>query len=173
MLLNISTANPGDIPALLPMINSAYRGESSKKGWTTEADLLSGELRTDADNLKALLEKPGAVILQLSDAEGALAGCVFLEKRGQRLYLGMLTVWPERQAQGIGKQLLAAAEAHARQQECNAIFMRVLSGRSELIQWYERHGYAATGERQPYDAPPQFGVPRRDLDFILMEKPIR
>ena len=169
---SIAPAKPGDTPDLLPMINSAFRGESSKKGWTTEADVLAGELRTDADNLNALMEKPGAVILKFTDAEGALAGCVYLEKRGQRLYLGMLTVWPERQAQGIGKQLLAAAETHARRQNCDSIIMRVLSNRTELIQWYERHGYAATGERQPYDAPPQFGIPLTELDFILLEKPI-
>lgn len=169
-MLTISPATATDIPALVHLVNQAYRGEPSRQGWTTEADLLKGDLRTDENDLAKLLARPHAVILKASDEAGAISGCVFLEKRDGRLYLGMLTVAPEKQAHGIGKQLLAAAEAHALHQGCPSIYMRVLSKRLELIGWYERHGYHPTGETAPYDAPPQYGVPTEPLEFVIMEK---
>jgi GNAT superfamily N-acetyltransferase len=169
-MLHIGTATADDIPQLLLLINAAYRGEASRKGWTTEADFLLGELRTDAENLRTLLDRKTAVILKYCDAPGGLTGCVFLDKHGDRLYLGMLSVYPEKQAGGIGKQLLLASEAHARHTGCRAIYMRVLSKRAELIAWYERHGYYQTGNTQPYDGPPQFGTPTEPLVFLIMEK---
>lgn len=166
-----STATADDIPELLPLVNSAYRGDASRKGWTTEADLLAGDLRTDAENLASLLEKESSVILLYREESGnRLVGCVYLDKREERIYLGMLSVLPERQAGGIGKQLLKAAEEYARSLECRSIFMRVLSERLELIGWYERQGYQLTGEVQPYDAPAKYGTPTRFLEFLVMEK---
>lgn len=100
--MHISAANMEDIPVLAKLVNSAYRGESSKKGWTTEADLLDG-IRTDEESLKEIFRKPGAVILKYTTANGIIAGTVYLQKQGQKLYLGMLTVSPEIQTQGIGK----------------------------------------------------------------------
>ena len=172
-MFTISPATIGDIPELLLLVNGAYRGDTSRKGWTTEADLLAGELRTDAENLRELIGKEYAVILQCRDEAGELAGCVYLDKRGDRMYLGMLTVSPERQAGGIGKLLLQAAEQHAASEHCRAIYFRVLSGRHELIAWYERRGYHLTGERQAYDAPAKFGTPTRFLEFEVMEKMIK
>lgn len=170
-MFTISQATLNDIPELLPLVNSAYRGDASRKGWTTEADLLAGDLRTDAENLASLLEKDSSVVLLYRDEpDGVLVGCVYLDKRAGRIYLGMLSVLPERQAGGIGKQLLKAAEEYARSVACRSIFMRVLSGRHELIGWYERQGYRLTGEVQPYDAPPKFGTPTRFLEFFVMEK---
>lgn len=166
----ISTAAESDIPQLLTLINRAYRGEASKKGWTTEAHLLEGDLRTDAEGLNGLMRRADAVILKYTDDTGVLSGCVFLEKQGDRLYLGMLSVDPEKQAQGTGKKLLAAAEEHARQNSCHAIFMRVFTVRRELIAWYERHGYRHTGETQPYAGAAKFGVPTGPLVFSIMEK---
>lgn len=171
-MFTISPAAADDILELLPLINGAYRGEVSRKGWTTEADLLAGELRTDAENLRELIGKENAVILQCRDEGGGLVGCVYLEKRGDRMYLGMLTVTPERQTAGIGKLLMQAAESHAASEQCRAIYFRVLSGRHELIAWYERRGYRLTGERQAYDAPAKFGTPTRFLEFEVMEKMI-
>lgn len=168
----IAIATENDIPALLVLINRAYRGEISKKGWTTEANLLEGDLRTDAEGLSELLGRENAVILKYTDDAGALTGCVFLEKQGDRLYLGMLSVDPEKQAQGTGKQLLAAASEHAVQKGCRSIFMRVFTKRRELIAWYERHGYRHTGELQPYEGQSKFGVPTEPLVFTIMEKVI-
>ena len=169
-MTSISPAGTNDIPPLLILINRAYRGEASKKGWTTEANLLEGERRTDAGTLSELLGRENAVILKYTDEAGDLSGCVFLEKQDDRLYLGMLSVDPEKQAQGTGKKLLAAAEAHALQNGCRSIYMRVFSQRGELIAWYERHGYRHTGETQPYHGSAKFGVPTEPLVFTIMEK---
>lgn len=166
----LTTATPSDIPMLLQLVNSAYRGEPSRRGWTTEADLLAGDIRTDAADLAALMARPDAVILKAADETGNLSGCVFLEKRGDRLYLGMLSVWPELQGQGIGKILLQAAEERARRLGCRAVYMRVLTPRHELLAWYERHGYRPTGEYEPYNAPPKYGVPQQVLEFAILEK---
>lgn len=172
-MLTISAAAIDDIPELLTLVNGAYRGETSRSGWTTEADLLAGELRTDAENLRELMAKESSVILQCRAETGELVGCVYLDKREERMYLGMLTVAPKRQTGGIGKQLMQAAERHAASEQCRAVYFRVLSGRHELIAWYERRGYRLTGERQAYDAPAKFGTPTRFLEFELMEKVIR
>lgn len=169
----ISPSTLTDIPDLLRVINSAYRGEASRAGWTTEADYLDGELRTDAGHLAELIGREQAVILKCCDAGSQLAGCVFLENHAGRLYLGMLSVQPNRQAQGIGKLLLQGAEAHARQAGCRSIYMRVITLRTELIDWYVRHGYARTGEVIPFESPAKFGVPRQPLAFEILEKVIQ
>lgn len=169
-MYNTSIASPADIPELLPLINRAYRGEASRQGWTTEADFIAGELRTDADDLARLMARPGAVFLIARDTSGATGGCVFLEKRRARLYLGMLSVAPELQGHGIGKLLLQSAELHARQTGCQAVFMRVISLRVELIDWYVRHGYRNTGATEPFESPEKFGVPVQPLEFVILEK---
>ncbi len=167
----ISIVTEKDITALDLLVNSAYRGESSKKGWTTEADLLDG-LRTNPDSLKQMINDPDAVILKYNNESGSILACVYLKKKASKLYLGMLTVSPELQGQGIGKHLLASAEDHAKRTGCKEITMTVISVRSELIAWYERHGYIATGETEPFPADPEFGLPKTPIHFIVMEKKI-
>ena len=142
----ITTADFDDIPELTTLVNSAYRGEASRKGWTTEADLLDGDLRTDGHSLSQLLKNPNAVMLKFV-SHAYITGCVYLEKQGSALYLGMLSVSPTAQAQGIGKKLLNAAEEFARQQGCQSVVMTVISLRYELIDWYERHGYKSNGDK--------------------------
>jgi ribosomal protein S18 acetylase RimI-like enzyme len=167
----ISIATVDDISQLLQLINSAYRGEEAKKGWTHEADLIDGTIRTDATSLEQLIQKPNAVILKY-ELDGKLAGCVFLEKKADRLYLGMLSVSPQIQAQGIGKKLLKAAEEHAKEVRCAVIEMTVISVRRELIAWYIRNGYTDTGKREPFPDDGKFGSPREQLQFIYMEKQV-
>lgn len=164
----ISLATEPDIPALNVLVNSAYRGDSSRKGWTTEADLLDG-IRTDEDALRTMLQNPTVIILTYKQGE-QLLGCVYLETKGQNLYLGMLTVAPDAQASGIGKQLLSAAEQIALEQQCRAVTMTVITQRHELIAWYQRQGYEPTGETQPFPDNPRFGLPKQPLAFIVMEK---
>lgn len=165
----ITAAGARDAAELSRLVNSAYRGESSKKGWTTEADLLGGQ-RTSEAGIREMMAEPDAVILKYTNENGQIQGCVYLKQKTRKLYLGMLTVSPELQARGIGKQLLAAAENRAHQLLCDTIQMTVISVRKELIAWYERHGYVATGETAPFPADPQFGLPKRSLEFIVMEK---
>lgn len=165
-------ATLADLDDLEKLVNSAYRGEYSKKGWTTEADLLDG-VRVTRKSLQELIEKPDAVILLIRNESGRLCGCVNLQKKADRFYLGMLTVEPEIQGGGIGKQLLKTAEDHALQEGIHIIEMTVISRRSELIAWYQRHGYKDTGKKAPFPSgDPAFGIPKVPLEFIVMEKAI-
>lgn len=158
-----------DIPALVRLINSAYRGDEARKGWTHEADLIEGSERIDATSLQEMLARKEVTILALY-LNDRLAGCVYLEDKGSQLYLGMLSVDPGTQGSGIGKELLKAAEAHARSLGSKAITMTVISVRKELIAWYVRHGYTATGEREPFPGDGKFGKPRQALEFVVLEK---
>lgn len=159
-----------DIPRLVALINSCYRGEASKQGWTTEADLISGEIRTDEANITEFMAAPTTTYLKCLHPEAGIVGTVYLDKRGERLYLGMLSVDIAWQAGGIGKRLLVAAEKLAHSLGCNAIFMQVIPNRNALMDWYKRHGYEETGERKPFDGDPRFGVPRVPLEFVILEK---
>lgn len=165
----ISNATLEDVSALNKLVNSAYRGEDAKQGWTTEADLLDGT-RIDESALRDLIQRPDTIVLKYEDA-GELLGCVELRKEGSKLYLGMLSVNPHTQSKGIGKKLLQNAEVHARQLNCTAIKMNVIDGRQELIDWYVRHGYQLTGERKPFIVPDErWGIPKKHLEFVLLEK---
>ena len=168
--MSILPATLHDIPALLTLVNSAFRGDSARQGWTHEADLLHGDLRTDESSLRDLLQQPGGTVLKYCTDTGQIDGCVYLQVKTNELYLGMLTVSPAQQGAGIGKMLMAAAEAHAQQSGCAKIRMRVLSTRLELIAWYERHGYHFTGETEPYAFDHKFGVPTQPLEFVILEK---
>ena len=167
--MNISTATEDDVQYLDVLINSAYRGEYSKKGWTTEADLLGG-LRIDANSLKELVQKPNAVFLKCCYDNGEILGCVYLEKQDTKMYLGFLTVSPILQASGIGKQLLAAAEKYTTENNCISVYMTVISLRKELVAWYERHGYNPTGETKPFPTDEKFGIQKQPLELMVMEK---
>src|SRR6478735_6201421 len=167
----VESALESDIPVLNILVNSAYRGESSKAGWTTEADLLGG-IRTDEAGLKALMQAQDAVILKYAE-NNKILGCVYLKKEDDKLYLGMLTVVPTLQNKGIGKILLAAAENEARKRNCIAVFMSVISIRTELINWYQKHGYVNTGKRKPFpEDDPRFGIQKLKLEFNILEKEV-
>ena len=167
--MTISVLTDKDVKPLVDLVNSAYRGDSSKKGWTTEADLLDG-MRTDEEYIKELLQKKGSTILIANNDTGHMVGCVYLQQEDQGLYLGMLTVSPEIQSRGIGKQLLQAAETHAINNHCHYIKMTVLDVRHELIAWYERHGYVNTGATKPFELESRFGIPKQPLQFIIIKK---
>lgn len=168
----IQMATAQDIPALEALVNSAYRGEASQQGWTTEAHLLKGALRTDTAALTAIFNDPTAVILTCKNGEGTLLGCVYLQLQQQKLYLGMLSVLPGLQGGGIGKQLMAAADDYAHANGCEFIVMTVISVRQELIDWYQRRGYTLTGETQPFPVDNRFGVPTQPLEFVVLSKPV-
>ena len=167
--LRYSIASEKDIPQLTVLVNSAYRGDSSKKGWTTEADLLDG-IRTDADSLRHMIGQENSVIVLCTGENNELKGCVNLQKQNLKMYLGMLTVSPFIQSQGIGKELLKKAESYAMEQGCTSIILTVITVRKELIEWYERRGFFKTGERKPFPNDPKFGIPKQQLEFLVMEK---
>ena len=173
--LPLRAAHREDAEALSELVNSAYRGDSSRVGWTTEADLLGGQ-RTDPDALRDFIVQSGTVgdrVLLVHDHAGGIDACVQLERHDDEAYLGMFTVRPTLQGGGLGRRLLAAAEQDARRRwGVSAVHMTVIAQRHELIAWYERRGYRATGETAPFpygDA--RFGEPRRnDLHFVVLRK---
>src|SRR5687767_4596603 len=112
----------------LQMVNpphSAYRSETSRKGWTTEADLPEGETRIDKGVLYKLIHSTGARFLKYVNEQNLLEGCVFLQKKETKLYLGMLSVSPDLQSRGIGKALMHAASGYAKEQGCQSVFIKV------------------------------------------------
>ena len=172
--MHLEPATPADLPALHALIESAYRGDTARRGWSHEADLLDGQ-RTDLESLDAMIADHSQHLLVFRDNEH-LRACVALTDKGAGLaYLGLLTVDPSRQSAGLGRLILAAAEDHATAHfAASRIEMTVIAQRAELIAWYQRRGYARTGEQRPFPhGDPRFGLPRRDdLVFVVLEKPV-
>lgn len=169
----ISIAAAADAAAITQLLNSAYRGESSKQGWTTEAHLIEGNVRANENTVKEVMQQPGSMMLKHTNDGQQLTGCVNLQQHGHKIYLGMLSVLPYIQGAGIGKQLLQAAEEYAIQTQCNAVYMTVISVRYELISWYQRHGYKDTGERRPFTEDGESGTHLQQLEFMVMEKKLQ
>lgn len=165
-----------DIPALVALVTSAYRGEVSRQGWTTEADLLDGQ-RIAPDVLRQDIERPRSrVILAERQDKGddqVLLACVHVAEDDGAGYLGMFSVRPDGQGSGIGKQVMQEAERYAREDlQLPAMRMTVIDIREELIAFYERRGYHRTGITKPFPyGDERFGIPRReDLRFEVLEK---
>ncbi|HEY5969368.1 MAG TPA: GNAT family N-acetyltransferase [Chitinophagaceae bacterium] len=166
----IVIADEKDILSLVALMDNAYRGENSKLGWTSEADLFIGNKRTDEITVANLIKRPGSVFLKYLNEEGILEGCVLLHKKDNRIYLGMFSVSPIAQGKGIGKKLLAAADDYAREYNCTSIYMTVITVREELIAWYERNGYQKTGKLLPFPVDERFGIPTQPLEMLVLEK---
>ena len=166
-------ATSADVPLVVDLVESAYRGESSKAGWTTEAELLGGQ-RTDAEAIAAVVSSADSRLLLASDDHGAVIACCAIEqRRGGRSYFGTFAVRPGLQGSGVGKQVLAEAERVARDEwACDVIEMTVIGQREDLIAWYGRRGYAPTGEMRPFPyGDERFGMPKRDdLYFVVLAK---
>lgn len=163
----VTAASPSDIPPLKALLEAAYRGDSARQGWNHEADILDDE-RVAPGELEGLLADPAVTILTARD-NGALIGCVAVTRKDAALgYLGMLCVLPTLQSAGLGRRLLDAAEDHARALGLAAMEMTVIDSRDALIAWYERRGYARTGETRPFPVlrdPP--------ITFAVLEKSLR
>ena len=171
--LTFRAATLADIPALIHLVTSAYRGDASRAGWTTEADMLDGA-RIDAHGLQADIERPRSTVL-LAEREGTLVACAHVADEAGKGYFGMFSVDPAQQGSGIGKQVMDAAEAHAaREWGVPVMQMTVIDIRDELIAFYERRGYARTGIKKPFPyGDERFGIPKRDdLRFEVLEKPL-
>ncbi|MBC2667388.1 GNAT family N-acetyltransferase [Novosphingobium flavum] len=152
-----------DLPALRDLVEGTYRGERARAGWTHEADLLSGERTSDVE-LAAVLANPAQAML-VAEQDGAVIGTVTITRAAPgKAYLGMLSVAPQRQAGGLGRALIAAAEGEAvRCFGSNVMEMTVIDRRAELIAWYERRGYRRTGETRPFPY-----VPAAPADFAMV-----
>lgn len=174
-------ATHDDIHALIALVTAAYRGDASRQGWTTEADLLDGQ-RIDADMLRADLDAPDSRILLASEADddGRAIGCariavVAADDGVATAEFGMFSIRPDLQGAGLGRMLLAEAERVARDTLGAArMRMTVIDCRDELLAWYVRRGYRRTGVFKPfpYDDP-RYGVPKRPgLRFEVLDKPL-
>jgi ribosomal protein S18 acetylase RimI-like enzyme len=169
--LTYRDAVEADVEILVPLIESAYRGEASRAGWTTEADILGGQ-RTDPEGVRAVITAPGSRLM-IVERDGVPVACCQLEHRGDAAYFGMFAVRPELQGAGLGRRIIAEAERSARERwGVRQMQMTVISVRDELIAWYERRGYRRTGELSPFPyGDERFGIPRRDdLAFELLVK---
>ena len=167
----LAAATPADVPRLTRLVNGAYRGESSRQGWTTEAHLLDGQ-RIDEAGLLEMLALPGAALLLCLDEAGELLGCFHAQVRGPLVHLSMLAVAPTGQGRGVGKFLLRAAEDYGRRHGGARSKMTVISVRAELLAYYERQGYRRTGATEPFPTDPRFGVPKQPLTLLVLEKPL-
>ncbi|WP_313241936.1 GNAT family N-acetyltransferase [Stenotrophomonas sp.] len=171
--LTFRAATLADIPALVALVTSAYRGDASRAGWTTEADMLDGA-RIDPQGLQADIERPRSTIL-LAEREGRLLACAHVADDQGKGYFGMFAVEPTLQGGGVGKQVMDAAEAHAAAAwQLDVMQMTVIDIRDELIAFYERRGYRRTGIKKPFPyGDERFGIPKRDdLQFEILEKPL-
>lgn len=168
----ITQASLADAAELTALVNSAYRGASSQTGWTSEAHLLDG-IRIDEPGMAEYLQAGDTTILKYTNDEGHIMACVYLQvHENNRLYLGMLTVSPALQANGIGRQLLHEAEIAATKLNCTTIFMTVITTRLELIDWYKRRGYHDTGKREPFHDTKRFGIPKGYIELMVLEKEV-
>ncbi|WP_299346168.1 GNAT family N-acetyltransferase [uncultured Pseudoxanthomonas sp.] len=171
--LTFRSAVPADIPALVALVTSAYRGDVSKQGWTTEADMLDGQ-RIDPDVLARDIERDRSRIL-LAERDGLLLACAHVAEDEGAGYFGMFSVRPDLQGAGVGKAMLAEAERVAREEwRLPAMRMTVIDIREELMAFYERRGYVRTGTKKPFPyGDERFGIPKRDdLRFEVLEKPL-
>ncbi len=171
--LTVRPAVPADVDAITALVQSAYRGDSSRAGWTTEADLLDGQ-RIDADEVAAKAGSAHGEVLVAEDDQDVIVACCEIERRSAEVgYFGMFAVEPRLQSAGLGRVVLAAAEARARELwSVTTMEMTVIEQRAELIAWYERRGYQRTGEVRPFPYGDETkGAPRRDdLCFVVLIK---
>lgn len=159
-----------EAPYIATMINQAYRGDTSRLGWTTEADLLAG-MRTSTDEMQELVAADNSALL-LCLQENELLGSVHLRRHGDSVHIGMFVVQPVWQNRGVGKQLLKFAEDWAVQQwQVKRFEMGVISLRSELIAYYARRGYVSSGQYREFPLNPEVWQPKRDdLKLELLVK---
>ena len=170
--VTLRDATAADVPAIVPLIESAYRGDSSRAGWTTEADLLDGH-RTDEADVTRVLTAPGSLMLLAVDGDEVIGCCNVARRDGVTAYFGMFAVSPTLQGGGVGRLLLDAAELRAASEwGATRREMTVLGQRADLIAWYARRGYAPTGKTEPWPHTAEtFGLPRRDdLYFATLAK---
>lgn len=169
--VSFRAALPADVDAIVALVESAYRGHTSRAGWTTEADLLDGR-RTNAEDVLANIRRPLSQVL-LAFRGDQLVACAHVAVEGGAGYFGMFSVAPTLQRSGLGKAMMAEAERIAREDYGMALMrMTVIDVRDELIAWYERRGYHRTGVTKPFPyGDERFGIPLRpDLRFEVLEK---
>ena len=144
--VSIRPARPADADVLTDLIRSAYRGQDSRAGWTSEADLVEGE-RISRDQVLAMISAGGSLLLVVADAAQLVACCQLRNQGAGLAYFGTFAVSPQAQGAGLGRQLMAEAERQAVAAfAATCLEMTVLAQQDKLIAYYERRGFRRTGE---------------------------
>jgi ribosomal protein S18 acetylase RimI-like enzyme len=166
---DIRLAFVGEAKAIAALIERAYRGEESLKSWTSEAGILTGP-RTSLDEIKQLLTDPNSRFVVAMDG-GALAACALIRNENGIGYFGMFAVRPDLQGAGLGRKMLDGAEGYARELwRLPKMYMTVINLREDLIAYYERRGYAVTGEQKPFPFAEGMGAVRTDFHLVVLRK---
>jgi ribosomal protein S18 acetylase RimI-like enzyme len=171
----ISLCSEAELPDLVALVNAAYRGAGGAAGWTSEIGLVDGE-RVTLEGLRGEIAANPDLRIYLLREPPELLACVRVEdghqvQGGSICYISMLAVRPGRQDTGLGRRMLEFAEAEGRERGARVARMSVVSIRTSLIAWYERHGYRRTGETEPFPYDERFGEPKqRGLEFIFLQK---
>jgi GNAT superfamily N-acetyltransferase len=152
----LRVASGADAPAIVSLVNAAFAVERA----FVDRD------RTALDEIQAMLGR--GTFLVADGADGTLLACMYLERRGQRVYVGMLSIQPTEQGRGLGRAMMAAAEAQCRAWDCEAIDIRILNLRSELPPFYRKLAFVETGRTDIVEDP----LSRVPYYFILMSKPV-
>lgn len=171
-MLEIEQARDEDLPHVVTLLNQAYRDNSSQSAWTTEVGLIDGDRISEETLGQDVADKPDARLM-VYKPEGKVKGCVWLEPSGNDVwYLGSLAVDPGMQNAGLGRRLMAAAEAYIRLHGGRQVKMTVIDVRDALLAWYERRGYQRTGITEPFPyGDTRFGTPTRPgLQFEVLTK---
>lgn len=160
-----------DVESLVRLIRSAYRGESSRQGWTSEADLVGGD-RISAEQVLAMIEEPNSIMLVFDEGNSIIACCHVEDRGGNLAYFGTFAVAPTEQGVGLGRRVMAEAERSAVLRFGSAVLeLAVLAQQEKLIAWYERLGFSRSGETRPFPADPEFARPlHNDLYFVVLSK---
>jgi hypothetical protein len=170
---HIAVAKPEQAAEIAALVNAAYRGDSGRQGWTTEAEILDG-LRTDTDRvMRDIVRRDSTILVKIENEK--IVGCVHLERKSaSTAYLGMLTTDVSKQSQGTGKLLMLASEEYVKKiWNCSTVEMTVIDSRRELIAYYVRRGYKVTDEKRPFPTDPAFGIPKAGpLEFVVLKKQI-
>ena len=172
MPITLEPATEPDLPAIVALMNAAFRGADGQRGWSTEADYIKG-VRTSVSLLREEMAGGALYLLAREDATSTLQGCVSLRAVSpEKWYLGSLTVSPALQNTGFGRKLLNASEEYAAARGAQTIEMTVVQVRDALIAWYERRGYRRTGETRPFPyGDDRYGTPTRsDLEFVVLAR---
>jgi GNAT superfamily N-acetyltransferase len=154
MPVSVRAATDADVPAITALVNAAFAVERR----FVDRD------RTNVDEIAGMRAKGTFFVLDAED--GTLLASVYLERRGDRAYLGMLSIQPSQQGRGLGRAMMAAAEAQVRAWGCRGIDIRILSLRTELPPFYLALGFVETGRTDVVDDP----FTREPYYFILMSK---
>jgi ribosomal protein S18 acetylase RimI-like enzyme len=170
--VNLRTATADDVPRIVALVNAAYRPKSGQEGWTHESEIFDGGVRIEAWMLLEILEDASISIIVAQSGGGGIIGCVQVEMTGDIGFLGLLAVDSQSQAGGLGRRLVRYGESHAGARGAREIRLQTLHARPALIAWYQRQGYALTGEAIafPYIDPRHGAARVPNLQLLMLAK---